>query len=565
MKTIFLFFAVVISFAAHAASSYNSGNALSFNGNSSYVSFTNNDLGLGSGNKLTVMAWVKWNASSPAGNWANIITLNRNTASGDQGQFWFQHNSSNTRFEFAVQNASGSRVFVQNNTDLVIGQWYHIAGTYDGANVKLYVNGVFQNQTALTGNIAAYQSDYRFQIGRWAFSGNSYRYFNGLIDEVSVWNVALTQTQIQSMMCSKLSGTESGLKYYTRFSEASGTSITDLSGNGRTGTNNSASIVTSGAPVGDASIYASGVSSLSLRHNTTNDSIYVNGFSATPTAIVLYRIDTTMNVTTPPSGITSLATHHYYGVFIVNNSAVSYTVNLNYNGFPGQPAGQFARLAQRSNNASSSWNNLSASNNYTQKIISKTAQSGSYEYALAFSTISVLPIELVSFTAEEKEHYNSIQWSTASEQNNAYFQIEKSNDGIHFESIAKIEGAGNSNTTLEYAYNDVDIAAGVCYYRLKQVDFDGAFTYSNVRTIQRETTLQVHAYPNPCATTLQLSIPQESNIEMIRLRDLSGRVFLAFTPDAMNMQLDLSSYANGIYLLEVYQNNQIEIIKIVKQ
>jgi hypothetical protein len=66
MKTIFLFFAVIISFFANAASSYNSGNTLSFNGNSSYVSFANNDLGLGAGNKLTVMAWVKWNASSPA-------------------------------------------------------------------------------------------------------------------------------------------------------------------------------------------------------------------------------------------------------------------------------------------------------------------------------------------------------------------------------------------------------------------------------------------------------------------------------------------------------------------
>ena len=455
-------------------------------------------------------------------------------------------------------------MFVQSNNDLVIGQWYHIAGTYDGTNVKLYVNGVFQNQTGLTGNIAAYQSDYRFQIGRWAFNGNAYRYFNGLIDEVSVWNIALTQTQIQSMMCRKFSGTETGLKYYSRFSEASGTSITDLSGNGRTGTNNSAVIVTSGAPVGDASVYASGVTSLSLRHNTTNDSIYVNGFSSTPTAIVIYRVDTTMNVTTPPSGINSLATHLYYGVFIVNNSAVSYTVNINYNGFPGQPAGQFARLAQRNNNASTSWNNLSATNNYTQKILSKTAQTGNNEYALAFSNISVLPIELLSFTTEAKTNYNAIQWSTATEQNNDYFLIEKSMDGIHFETIAKVEGSGTSTGILNYEFNDAEISEGVCYYRLKQVDFDGAFTYSSISSITRALATEVKVFPNPCTNTLQLSIAQNSNIEMIRLRDLSGRVFLAFTPDSMNTQLDLSTYPSGIYLIEICKSNQVETQKIVK-
>lgn len=86
---------------------------------------------------------------------------------------------------------------------------------------------------------------------------------------------------------------------------------------------------------------------------------------------------------------------------------------------------------------------------------------------------SPLPIKLLSFAANCRDGKALIQWSTASEINNDYFTIEKTYDGVNFEFVAKIKGAGNSNSILNYSYTDNHPGAGKVYYRLSQTDFDG--------------------------------------------------------------------------------------------
>ncbi len=97
--------------------------------------------------------------------------------------------------------------------------------------------------------------------------------------------------------------------------------------------------------------------------------------------------------------------------------------------------------------------------------------------------VEALPIALVHFTAEMFNQQVSLSWRTASEKDNDYFTIERSVDGINFEEIYYEPGAGNSTTDLDYFYNDQPDAMGVYYYRLKQTDYDGASTYSEVVSV----------------------------------------------------------------------------------
>nr|MDQ3048936.1 T9SS type A sorting domain-containing protein [Bacteroidota bacterium] len=141
---------------------------------------------------------------------------------------------------------------------------------------------------------------------------------------------------------------------------------------------------------------------------------------------------------------------------------------------------------------------------------------------------SPLPVTLLSFTAKlESQSRVVFDWATASQTNNDFFSIEKTTDGIHFETIAVVDGAGTSNQTLTYTTNDEQPSKGVSYYRLRQTDFDGqseAFGMEEIRIGMEETEFVV--YPNPFnGLDLSISITTHANNEKLRLvlYDVQGR------------------------------------------
>ena len=120
-----------------------------------------------------------------------------------------------------------------------------------------------------------------------------------------------------------------------------------------------------------------------------------------------------------------------------------------------------------------------------------------------------LPVELTLFKVKENNKgIVKVKWKTASEENNDYFAILRSNDGFEWEEIAQIKGAGNATTENSYMYKDKEPFLGISYYRLKQVDYDGEFNYSNIRsiTITPSEIEQVKTYPNPVAKNENLHI-----------------------------------------------------------
>lgn len=123
---------------------------------------------------------------------------------------------------------------------------------------------------------------------------------------------------------------------------------------------------------------------------------------------------------------------------------------------------------------------------------------------------SPLPIELLSFSGKNTWKGNVLDWQTASEINNAYFTVERSVDGSNFEELANLDGAGNSTEKHSYSYLDRTAKTGLNYYRLRQTDFDGTFTNSNIIAIRSvESKGLFTIFPNPNTGTFTLSFEGE--------------------------------------------------------
>lgn len=142
---------------------------------------------------------------------------------------------------------------------------------------------------------------------------------------------------------------------------------------------------------------------------------------------------------------------------------------------------------------------------------------------------SPLPIELLSFTADAVNNsFTKVKWTTATEINNDFFTIQKSIDGINFEKIDIVKGAGNSTSVLDYSTDDDNPYKGVSYYRLKQTDFDGKSTYSNTIAVEfnGKDDFIFKVFPNPSAAgeNLNLAISGSSSEEvLVVVYDMTGK------------------------------------------
>ncbi|PCJ88096.1 MAG: hypothetical protein COA57_03820 [Flavobacteriales bacterium] len=141
--------------------------------------------------------------------------------------------------------------------------------------------------------------------------------------------------------------------------------------------------------------------------------------------------------------------------------------------------------------------------------------------------INPLPIELQSFEVHLNGNRVDIRWVTASQINNDFFTIEKSRDKITFEEVAVMNGMGNSSSTIEYFEVDYEPWTGVSYYRMKQTDFDGNFTYSGIVPVEYNVNSEpgMTIFPNPSnGQGLLVSLEGLKDIEvLVILRDIVGR------------------------------------------
>lgn len=185
---------------------------------------------------------------------------------------------------------------------------------------------------------------------------------------------------------------------------------------------------------------------------------------------------------------------------------------------------------------------------------------------ICFEVVLILmPIELLSFDAKLiNSNMVELKWSTQSERNNDFFTIEKSTNGLEWSRVGTTQGAGTSQVTLNYFMPDNAPYSGVSYYRLKQTDYNGQFSYSDIKAIDNQVDLSI--YPNPCRNELFISFGNLTP-ENIGLFNAQGEEVLGFSAYGIDEQLklNLSPLSKGIYLLKIKHKQGMFTRKIILQ
>ena len=182
-------------------------------------------------------------------------------------------------------------------------------------------------------------------------------------------------------------------------------------------------------------------------------------------------------------------------------------------------------------------------------------------------TINSLPVKLIILTVRQLNDQAIVNWQTASELNSDYFEIERSTDNIDWTPIGKVIAAGNSNDIRNYQFDDSQLSlyiqqSSTLYYRLKQVDKDGAITNSSIVTLKYKTKQSaITLYPLPINATLTATSNNNEIINEISLYDMSGRLLLSGNSE----QLNSATLAQGIYIVKVVTDKQTYIQKVTKE
>ena len=160
---------------------------------------------------------------------------------------------------------------------------------------------------------------------------------------------------------------------------------------------------------------------------------------------------------------------------------------------------------------------------------------------------SPLPVELTAFDAVKKQRVVELKWATASETENAFFTIERSTDGISWTALFQVEGAGTTSSEHNYLEIDAFPENGINYYRLKQTDANGEFSYSEIRSVVIDQESDKLIFPNPAGSQVFISWNDEQD-HTVQLVDLTGRILFS-AEAASEVAIPLSGVAAGNYLL----------------
>jgi len=185
-----------------------------------------------------------------------------------------------------------------------------------------------------------------------------------------------------------------------------------------------------------------------------------------------------------------------------------------------------------------------------------------YNDPLCFSAVSTstLPIELLRFSATAKDTRVQLDWVTTSEINNDYFNVERSADGIHFNSILEMNGAGNSTKTLSYSIVDNTPLEGWSYYRLKQTDYDGKTSYSETVAEEFNTRndFKLEIYPNPFSEETVFHATKDLKDITIVVSNSHGRIVKEIKNiSGRTCTLNCENLPSGIYFVNLVENGII--------
>jgi hypothetical protein len=217
----------------------------------------------------------------------------------------------------------------------------------------------------------------------------------------------------------------------------------------------------------------------------------------------------------------------------------------------------------------SSWTQIVTGN--TLQIFACMAQNSANEdYELTqFSTNKgvVLPITLAGFFANRtKDNEVKVTWQTAMEKNNAYFDIERSEDGKTFRSIGQVKGKGNTSSGFNYSFMDEKPLKNINYYRLKQNDTDGRSEYSSVIAVKNRSEQGYFVVsPNPVSDVLSIEyFGRDNDARSIEIYDILGKQVHQVSSDLQETEISTNHLQSGTYIYKINQNGKIQTGKFFK-
>lgn len=204
--------------------------------------------------------------------------------------------------------------------------------------------------------------------------------------------------------------------------------------------------------------------------------------------------------------------------------------------------------------------------------IGTTVFSGSFTGFSRFFLVDAavtLPVSLTGFSGKSNEANNTVlKWITASEQNNKQFDLEVSDDGIHFVSLGTVASQGNSATNQYYEFLHMNPPAGTSWYRLKQTDWDNRFQYSNIIsvTISREI-LKPFIYPVPAGNMLTVNFGHIAHRAVISIFTADMKTVMNETINGLTLKKDINiaGLSKGVYFIRITTEKGIELLRFIKK
>lgn len=231
-------------------------------------------------------------------------------------------------------------------------------------------------------------------------------------------------------------------------------------------------------------------------------------------------------------------------------------------------------VVYKGNGNSFSLTGLTISTNYTIRVFEFNGEPGSNNYLLSpilSGSFTTLPVKFIDFSGKQNQQFIALNWRTAFEENNQYFIVERSLNNKDWESLASIKGAGNSNKVMNYAYTD---ALGDLYYdtyqlfyRIKQVDFDGKFTYSNEIAFENinKDAFQFSIAPNPNNGNFSLFVNETNLLDNIQMELINsfGEILLRQNISESKTAIQIPQNLPGMYFIRIQTPNETRVKKLL--
>ena len=477
-----------------------------------------------------------------------VISIGESQATNDHISVSRRNSSSNggadinKYYSFDGRNpANASGVHLSDVGETISGTTWHIISqtqTQSAPRHAAYLNGTPLNVDDFGGD---FSSNGDYLLGGWVIGAN---YFGGQIAEVVVFNKVLNSAEL-NIMHSYL-----GAKYDISVNNDK----YDGDNDGASDPNYDLDVAGIGSESNDCSV---GGAECNLSANSAGLKLTQNsGFETGDYVLAGHGLTsnsvTQSDIAVNSGSISERVARIWY--FTVTDALTTASVDILFdisdaglNSFPDGTASNY-KILYRSL-PTDDWDIIaSASSRANDQIfftgVSMSNGSGFYTVATINAGVSPLPVELVSFDANVLHTKVKLEWSTASELNNDRFIIERSKDGLSFKALASVAGNGTTNTSNSYSYIDNIPLNGTSYYRLKQVDYDGQFEYSNTIKIYKKAE-ELLLYPNPADNKIHYS--GLDDVSRVYAVNVSGENLISLSFDSNSV--DLSKLSQGIYIL----------------